>query len=151
MKSPSFCSTLSWLATHLLPARRPNWPFCSWSVDLSTFEIPSNLLNQDFVSHCRYSYLWNRFFTGLCHCWRGVTIWKLQWKVTKIKDKYIFKTSFYFNVIEVRDNFKTQLPVDRRFRPVPAGFYCSKQRQPPGTVRNHRSTGGWVLKSPLII
>ena len=27
----------------------------------------------------------------------------------------------------VRDNFKTQQPVDRRFRPVLAGFYSSKQ------------------------
>ena len=27
----------------------------------------------------------------------------------------------------VRDGFKTQPPVDGRFRPVPPGFYCSKQ------------------------
>ena len=26
-----------------------------------------------------------------------------------------------------RDGFKTQPPVDRRFRPIPPGFYCSKQ------------------------
>ena len=31
----------------------------------------------------------------------------------------------------------------------PAGFYCSKQWQAPGTGRNRRSTGGWVLKPPL--
>ena len=49
----------------------------------------------------------------------------------------------------VRDGFKTQPPVDRRFRPVPPGFYCSKQWQPPRTGRNRRSTGGWVLKPPL--
>ena len=49
----------------------------------------------------------------------------------------------------LRDGFKTQPPVDRRFRPVPPGFYCSKQWQPPGTGRNRRSPGGWVLKSPL--
>ena len=49
----------------------------------------------------------------------------------------------------IRDGFKTQPPVDRRFRPVPPGFYCSKQWQPPGTGRNRRSTGGWVLKPPL--
>ena len=49
----------------------------------------------------------------------------------------------------VRDGFKTQPPVDRWFRPVPAGFYCSKQWQPPVTGRNCRSTGGWVLKPPV--
>ena len=49
----------------------------------------------------------------------------------------------------LRDGFKTQPPVDRRFSPVPAGFYCSKQWQPPGTGQNRRSTGGWVLKPPL--
>ena len=30
-------------------------------------------------------------------------------------------------VTRLRDGFKTQPPVDRRFRPVPPGFYCSKQ------------------------
>ena len=54
--------------------------------------------------------------------------------------------NYYF----VRDGFKTQPPVDRRFRPVPPCFYCSKQWQSPGTGRNRRSTGGWVLKPPLI-
>ena len=39
----------------------------------------------------------------------------------------------------LRDGFKTQPPVDRRFRPVPPSFYCYKQWQPPGTGRNHRS------------
>ena len=48
-----------------------------------------------------------------------------------------------------RDDFKTQPPVDRWFCPVPPGFYCSKQWQPPWTGRNLRSTGGWVLKPPL--
>ena len=51
--------------------------------------------------------------------------------------------------IEFRDGLKTQPPVDRRFRPVLGGFYRSKQWQPPGTGRNRRSTGGWVLKPPL--
>ena len=46
---------------------------------------------------------------------------------------------------------KPQPPVDRRFRPVPPGFYCSKQWQPPGTRQNRRSTGGWVLKPPLSV
>ena len=49
----------------------------------------------------------------------------------------------------LRGGFKTQPPVDRRFHPVPPGFYCSKQCQPPGTGRNRRSTGGCVLKPPL--
>ena len=49
----------------------------------------------------------------------------------------------------VRDGFKTQPPVDRRFCRVPAGFYYSKQWQPPGTGRNQWLTSGWVLKSPL--
>ena len=56
---------------------------------------------------------------------------------------------FYRKRNNVRDGFKTQPPVDRRFRPVPPGFYCTKQWQPPGTGRNHRSTVGWVLKPPL--
>ena len=51
----------------------------------------------------------------------------------------------------VRDDFKTQPPVDCRFRPVLGGFYCSKQWQPLRTGRNRRSTGGWVLKSPLML
>ena len=51
--------------------------------------------------------------------------------------------------IKLRDGFKTQPPVDRRFRPVPTSSYCSKQWKPPGTGRNRRSTGGWVLKSHL--
>ena len=51
----------------------------------------------------------------------------------------------------IRDGFKTLPPVDRRFCPVPPGLYCSKQWQPPGTGRNRRSTGGWVLKPPLSI
>ena len=38
----------------------------------------------------------------------------------------------------LRSGFKTQPPVDRRFCPVPPGFYCSKQWQPPGTGRNRR-------------
>ena len=33
----------------------------------------------------------------------------------------------YFENGLLRDGFKTQPPVDRRFRPVPPGFYCSKQ------------------------
>ena len=37
----------------------------------------------------------------------------------------------------LRDGFKTQPLVDGRF--------C----QPPGTGRNRRSTGGWILKPPL--
>ena len=48
-----------------------------------------------------------------------------------------------------RDCFKTQPPVDPRFCPVPVGFYSSKQWQPPGTGRNRRSTGGWILKPSL--
>ena len=55
--------------------------------------------------------------------------------------------------LKLRDDFKTQPPVDRLFRPVPVptGFYCSKQWQPPGSGQNRRSTGGWVLKSPLTV
>ena len=32
------------------------------------------------------------------------------------------------------DGFKTQPPIDRRFRPVPASFYCSKQDNRPEPV-----------------
>ena len=36
----------------------------------------------------------------------------------------------------IRDDFKTQPPVDQRFCPVPAGFYCFKQWQLPRTRWN---------------
>ena len=61
------------------------------------------------------------------------------------------RVSGQINISFVRDGFKTQPPGDRWFRPVLAGFYCSKQWQPPRTGRNRRSTGGWVLKPPLNI
>ena len=56
-----------------------------------------------------------------------------------IKQSYFRPVNFKFMrrvVNRVRGGFKTQPPVDRRFRPVPPGFYCSKQWQPPGTGRN---------------
>ena len=46
-------------------------------------------------------------------------------------------------------NFKTKPPVDPWFRPILAGFYCSKKWQPPRTGQNLWSTSSWVLKSPL--
>ena len=68
------------------------------------------------------------------------------------ENTYILNLVLHFTLIkyQLRDGFKTQPPVDRRFRPVSPGFHCSKQWQPPGTGRNRRSTGGWVLKPPLI-
>ena len=51
----------------------------------------------------------------------------------------------------VRDGFKTQLLVDRRFRPVPPSFYRSKQWQLPGTGRNRRSTSSSVRFQPVSI
>ena len=46
----------------------------------------------------------------------------------------------------VRGNFKTQLPVDRRFRLVPGGYHCLEQKKPTGTAgqlpANRRPTGG---------
>ena len=50
---------------------------------------------------------------------------------------------------QLRDDFKTQPSVDRRFHPGPAGFYCSKQWQPPRTGQNCWSTSCWVLQSTL--
>ena len=38
----------------------------------------------------------------------------------------LFPFCFLFLFV-LRDGFKTQPPVDRRFRLVPPGFYCSKQ------------------------
>ena len=43
----------------------------------------------------------------------------------------------------------TTKPNRRLFRPITAGFYCPKQRQPPGTGWNRQSTGCWALKSTL--
>ena len=51
-------------------------------------------------------------------------------------------------IVTLRD-FKTQPPVDRRFRPVPGGCHCLEQWKPGGTGRNRRPTGGWVLKPSL--
>ena len=65
---------------------------------------------------------------------------------TKV-ESFDFTSRMY--LISLRAGFKTQPLVNRRFRPVTAGFYCSKQGQPPRTGRNRRSTGGWVLKPPL--
>ena len=78
-------------------------------------------------------------------CFQSVTSLKLEgltFKAIHFSDKLKSCTT-------LRDDFKTQPPVDRRFRPVPGGFYCLEQKQPPGTGRNRRSTGGWVLKPPL--
>ena len=73
------------------------------------------------------------------------------WAITIIESKlpHICRIWILNDAKHLRDDFKTQPPVDRRFRPVRAGSYCSKQWQPPRTGRNRRSTGGWVLKPPL--
>ena len=44
----------------------------------------------------------------------------------------------------LRDGFKTQPAFDHRFRSILGGFFCSKQRQLPGTGWNHQSTTSWV-------
>ena len=49
----------------------------------------------------------------------------------------------------LRGGFKTQPPVDRRFRPVPGGCHRLELKKPGGTGRNRRSTGGWDLKTSL--
>ena len=55
----------------------------------------------------------------------------------------VFKNHYF---IPLGDDFNTQLPVVRRFRLALAGFFCSKQWQPPGTRRNRRSTCGCVFR-----
>ena len=55
----------------------------------------------------------------------------------------VFKNHYF---ISLGDDFNTQLPVVRRFRLALAGFFCSKQWQPPGTRRNRRSTCGCVFR-----
>ena len=67
---------------------------------------------------------------------------------TGIRSSDLVLPSHWFNLL--RDGFKTQPPVDWRFRPVLPGFYCSKEWQPPQTGQNHQSTSGWVLKPPLM-
>ena len=49
----------------------------------------------------------------------------------------------------LRDDFKTQTPVDLQFRPVPGIYHCLEQWKPARTERNRRPTGGWVLKPSL--
>ena len=60
---------------------------------------------------------------------------------------YVGTEYWFFYTGYVREEFKTQLPVDRWFHPVLAGLYCSKQ--PPCTGRNDWSTSSWILKLPL--
>ena len=115
-------------------------------------------------NYCKYSLAWCQARTFLLF-----TIWThpLQMKEYPLqyastdknkKSHYNFRqvppitvAKYCLHAALLRDGFKTQPLVDRRFRPVPSGFYCSKQWQPPGTGRNRRSTSGWVLKSPLSI
>ena len=52
--------------------------------------------------------------------------------VRKLKQAYVkcaqcLQMKMPVNNVLLKDGFKTQPPVDRRFRPVPPGFYCSKQ------------------------
>ena len=58
--------------------------------------------------------LWDKTYIGLNKMWTKNNETKIIW--TKLAWEQ-----------RVRDGFKTQPPVDRRFCPVPAGFYCSKQ------------------------
>ena len=51
---------------------------------------------------------------------------------------YVVVTYFRIGLNALRYDFKTQPLVDRWFRLVLAGFYCSKQWQPPRTGRNRR-------------
>ena len=37
-------------------------------------------------------------------------------------------------ILALRGGFKTQPPVDRRFRPVPGGCHCLEQKKPGGTA-----------------
>ena len=60
---------------------------------------------------------------------------------------YVGTEYWFFYTGYVREEFKTQLPVDRWFHPVLTGLYCSKQ--PPCTGRNGWSTSSWILKLPL--
>ena len=80
----------------------------------------------------------------------GLCRWSRFWVFIWCSFFLSFKMTWWYYLSKmIRDGFKTQPPVDRRFRPVPPGFYCSKQWQPPGNGRNRRLTGGWVLKPPL--
>ena len=97
-----------------------------------------------------------RHSRGLAIKWsQGQPIWKsweFQTWFEQMKFSDYFQPNKFLNEIlkhYLRDDFRTQPLVNRRFRPVPGGFYCSKQWQPTGTRLNRRSTGGWVLKPPL--
>ena len=92
------------------------------------------------------NYFWQESSAGLCSVGTG-TLWSRQ----PYPDHWSFAMVFLScHSSLLGDGIKTQPPVDRRFRPVPLGFYCSKHWQPPRTGRNLRSTGGLVLKSPLM-
>ena len=77
---------------------------------------------------------------GIVLVMHGIRNLQLRW------EKFHFKMSIGL----LRDGFKTQPAVDRRFHPVPRGYCCSKQWQPPRTGWNRWSTAGWVLKPPLM-
>ena len=57
--------------------------------------------------------------------------------------EYMYTWCYCKSVVKLTDGFKTQPPVDRRFRPVYIVLNNDNRPEPDGTV-------GWVLKSFLM-
>ena len=54
----------------------------------------------------------------------------IQLQILHLSESLNFHLCTFFlqqTILYIRDGFKTQPPVDQQFRPVPPGFYCSKQ------------------------
>ena len=74
---------------------------------------------------------------------------KFQSKISYWAKSQFIKPQVVQKFISLRGDFKIQLPVDWLFYLVLCSCHYFEQRKPAGTRRNHRSIGGWVLKSSL--
>ena len=122
-------------------------PWLTWGcLDIQVFHVTSYQAN--FASHtsdCYVGFLfaWPRpvlkkkqiFCTCLSSSYHNTKV--LSFKNISTHTHWNFKSCY-----EVRDNFKTQPPVDRRFRLVLDSCYCSKQWQPDGTT-NRKAVEFW--------
>ena len=81
----------------------------------------AKILRDEFSEGFRLGYMWEKK-SRVSHNLKSVT--HLQDKVMEKMNKEI-KFMTYYN--SLRGGFKTQPPVNRRFRPVPGGCHCLEQ------------------------
>ena len=116
-------------------------------------------LHYSLYLYTRFQFLQVPLMTYSCSVYLKSTFRAINFEINSTLSSHTLLYSFIgiflgkYTHKDIRCSFKTLLLADRRFRPVSivllAGFYCSEQWQPPETGWNGRSTGSWVLKSPL--